>query len=254
MFYGFSWQEGFTNRQKQSSRLYSILPGRITAFDTLKEVLLECRQSGAYRILQQCNGQESWKRFGPIEFDKSVLLGNGNSFNQVYRGRMGFRDPIAVKKIKCDNRSQDHVMREVEILQKLPSHSNVIQFFHAEIVPQKFLLIALELCTNTLEECVGDKKYPIPENLILLQATSGLEFLHSNNIIHRDLKPSNILLKFNSASYTLVKISDFDKSKLIEAPRYSSTASQAVGTNRWFAPEVLRHSNILQTDSAAKLV
>lgn len=112
--------------RKQSSRLYSILPCRNGAFEALKEVLLECRQSGAYSILHQTNGQESWKRFGNIEFDKRFLLGHGNGFNQVFIGRMGFRDPIAVKKIKCENRIQEHAMRELEILKKLPSHSNVI--------------------------------------------------------------------------------------------------------------------------------
>lgn len=74
--------------------------------------------------------------------------------------------------------------REIEILKELPDHSNIAQFFHAEMVCNKFILIYLEFCHFTLGDHVEDNNYPLGKYDISKQITVGLGFLHENNIIH----------------------------------------------------------------------
>lgn len=49
-----------------------------------------------------------------------------------------------------------------------------------------FLLIALELCNCSVQDCVSDKKFSIDKIELLRQATTGLEFLHNNTMQPKD--------------------------------------------------------------------
>lgn len=211
---------------------------RTNGYQTLKNALLYTCQSGALDILEKCPIGASWKQVGPIAFDQSVPLAVGKQWTQVFMGRMEHHGAIAVKQILYSPKHKEHFQRELSILKKLASHSNIVQFFHAEIDADK-LYIALELCSYTLQDCVQRESYPIPGIEILKQATKGLRFLHDNNIIHRDLKPSNILLKVELNVYTLVKLSDFDMSKILEDS--IQITSQVVGSPGYAAPEILKY-------------
>lgn len=51
---------------------------------------------------------------------------------------------------------------------------------------------------------------------LMVQITSGLEFLHKNKVMHRDVKPDNILCLLNSVGdIDLLAITDFDSAKLL---------------------------------------
>lgn len=226
---------------------------RKDGFMILKDALKEDCQSGVYRLLSQPLGPGNIKILGAIQYDRALPLGYGNTNAKVFKGKMNFRD-VAVKKIKCRGRIQQSFLREIEILKNLPTHSNIAQFYHVEKNPNRCILIASELCSYTLHDCVTDKKYPLIKLEIMIQMASGLEFLHSNNIIHRDLKPSNILFCVLSGGEGLVKLSDFGMSKVIDQARQSVTASSLVTTDSWDAPEVLKHRDALSLDPEAKLV
>lgn len=237
---------------EKSSQLYRIVRTRVDAYEIMRDSLESDKQLAPLRILDQCTGADSWLKFGTIEFNENMVLGAGNCNTVVFSGRMEYR-PVAVKRIKYKQRNQNYGLMEIQILKCLPTHSNIVQFFHAEIVPRKFVLIALELCTNSLQDCVDEKRFPISKNEILEQVTTGLNFLHRNNVIHRDLKPANILMAVGEKQ-TSVKLTDFGLSKVLNGSRATTGQTICVGTKCWMPPEVLRYRDEVLKDKEAKLV
>ncbi|CAF3709089.1 unnamed protein product [Rotaria socialis] len=68
------------------------------------------------------------------------------------------------------------------------------------------------------------------------QMCIGVKYLHDRSITHRDLKPENILLASSDTNETLIKITDFGLSKLINEISLMKTFC---GTPNYIAPEVL---------------
>lgn len=71
--------------------------------------------------------------------------------------------------------------------------------------------------------------------LFFYQLCTAVKHLHDMGITHRDLKPDNILLS-SSEEETLVKVSDFGLSKLVEKDTIMKTLC---GTPLYVAPEIL---------------
>ena len=69
----------------------------------------------------------------------------------------------------------------------------------------------------------------------MVQMVRGVEFLHRQNIIHRDIKPSNTLVSCDNP--VLVKLTDFDFSKILEENYGTSLMTTNVGTPAFKAPE-----------------
>ncbi|CAF1291905.1 unnamed protein product [Adineta steineri] len=68
------------------------------------------------------------------------------------------------------------------------------------------------------------------------QMCIGVQYLHERSITHRDLKPENILLTLPDTNETLIKITDFGLSRLINE---TSLMKTFCGTPNYLAPEVL---------------
>ncbi len=66
----------------------------------------------------------------------------------------------------------------------------------------------------------------------------SINYLHGKNIIHRDLKPTNILIS-EGKDGRFVKIADFGLA-IIHSPDKDNSHTQASGTLKYMAPEVLR--------------
>ena len=196
-------------------------------------------------------------------FEEDVL-GYGSHGTVVFRGEFDGR-PVAVKRMLLD--FYDVAGQEVSLLQHSDHHPNVIRYYYRQHT-EKFVMIALELCPQTLQslvendlqeervdvgppglsetssigtfssisatsltrsECCDRKKE------IMRQIIAGLEHLHKLNIVHRDIKPGNILI----TSSGRVVLSDFGVSKKLAADQMSFQATVATGTMGWRAPEVI---------------
>lgn len=241
----------FLKVERGAEALYQILQSRRNAFEILKDTLEATHQLPAFKKLAQCNGEQAWRKVGDIEYDKNAILGVDANNTKVFRGRMGQRESVAVKKVRCDKSTQELVVNETENLRKLNVHPNIVQFFHAEVDGAKrFVLFASELCSWTLEECVRQQQYQLEKIDILRQTTCGLEFLHLNEIIHRDLTPANVLIAIDDSRSARVKLADFGISRIIYDWRQNVTGTGLQGTRHWTPPEVLRN----QVDDSNELL
>ncbi|SCU83729.1 LAMI_0C04368g1_1 [Lachancea mirantina] len=185
------------------------------------------------------------------------VLGYGSAGTVVFQGSFQNR-PVAVKRMLID--FYEVATKEILLLTESDHHPNVVRYFCSEAT-ERFLYIALELCTGTLEDVVEQKKasqallglkQAIDPIEILTQVAQGVAHLHSMRIVHRDLKPQNILIassrKSSRASEMTgsprILISDFGLCKKLDGDQssFQPTAVNASGTVGWRAPELLNGS------------
>lgn len=180
------------------------------------------------------------------------ILGFGSHGTIVFKGYFENRS-VAVKRMLLD--FYDVASHEINLLQESDDHSNVVRYFCSQEY-NKFLYIALELCSASLEEIIEKKKdlgVRTDTKDILYQIANGVNHLHSLKIVHRDIKPQNILV---ATSKKIVKdsdnsnkietkvrflISDFGLCKKLDSDQSSfrGTTANAAGTSGWRAPELL---------------
>lgn len=182
------------------------------------------------------------------------ILGFGSHGTIVFKGYFENR-PVAVKRMLLD--FYDVASHEINLLQESDDHSNVVRYFCSQ-ENNKFLYIALELCSASLEDVIEKKidlGIEIEKSQILYQIANGVNHLHSLKIVHRDIKPQNILVatskkifkdtdnKNNKRIETTVRflISDFGLCKKLDNDQSSfrGTTANAAGTSGWRAPELL---------------
>ncbi len=137
---------------------------------------------------------------------------------------------------------------EVQKLQKLPMHKNIIQLvdynWEAKLLStsgakKDVLSVVLELATGgDLFNYIFAQNKGFSEPIAryyFKQLVEAMEFMHSNNVVHRDLKLENLLL---DEDYNL-KIADFGLSTTVESSYGGGVMYTRVGTERYMPPEML---------------
>ena len=126
---------------------------------------------------------------------------------------------------------------EAELLSML-RHPNIVQFLGLCTDPSTMCIVT-EYCDNgSLADVIRTKTLTWNRaSRMLLDAATGMLYLHSRNILHCDLKSNNVLVD----SHYRTKICDFNMSKLIEESTGSSLAN--IQNPRWLAPEICEGSD-----------
>lgn len=198
-------------------------------------------QLAAVQILTICSDRPRWKPKHSLgyEYDANRVLGTGWRY-KVFIGKFKNRT-YAIKRLRGQRSNFVNLKETLEIVRILPSHENVTRMYHVEQTKRGDILLGIDMCTFSLQQCIENKtRLPSKKN-VLQQATLGLNFLHENNINHWNVKPSNILVQFTTSDI-IAKISDYAIAASdghLEALR--KKLKNEISTVCWISPELLTH-------------
>ena len=160
-----------------------------------------------------------FKKVDGFEVDIEQEIGHGQ-YSFVFIGRhSSTKELVAAKRIKVDEDDKEHVedvMKEVQALQKIPPHINIVNFLSTERTAT-LLWIFTEYCRE------GDlhsynKRHGLDEDQkmsIMIDCATALVHLHGleTPVAHRDVKPDNVLLVVSQGKLT-AKLCDFGVAKV----------------------------------------
>ena len=157
---------------------------------------------------------------------------------------------LSLSCVSVNSLSRD-AMSEAKILQQL-NHPCIIAVEDVIDSPRNLYIVLEYAAGGELFERLSQKGQ-LPEPLAKLyfyQMLCAVNYLHENGITHRDLKPENILLMTKSEP-TLIKITDFGMSRLVEEQSLMRTLA---GTPSYLAPEIIERLQSQASPGYTKLV
>ncbi|KAF8840950.1 kinase-like protein [Paxillus ammoniavirescens] len=172
------------------------------------------------------------------------------SFGDIYKGKLrldGKSIDVAVKAIRTysaddgdDAQKTKKFRRELKTWAKL-DHVNILPLFGTTTNFGRFPAMVCPWLENGSLTSYLQRRHdalnPAGRVSLISDAAAGLQYLHSKSIVHGDLSGSNVLIDGNGRAC----ISDFGLSVLLTRLGGSTyaTSSEAGGTLRWTAPELL---------------
>ncbi|ONK74165.1 uncharacterized protein A4U43_C03F3430 [Asparagus officinalis] len=138
---------------------------------------------------------------------------------------------FAVKSLKKNG--EESVHREVEIMQHLSGHPNVVMLRSVFEDSENFHLV-MELCKEgRLLDKMKEGRFSEQRAACLVKDLVGvIKYCHEMGVVHRDIKPENILMMADGA----IKLADFGLAvRLASGQKLSGIA----GSPAYVAPEVL---------------
>ncbi|KAH8829007.1 kinase-like domain-containing protein [Flagelloscypha sp. PMI_526] len=181
---------------------------------------------------------ESWTISSfDVEFEDQIGKGG---FGKVYQGVWN-HCPVALKVLQEDKvvPREAAIKREIRIWEKL-RHPNLLQFLGANVLDDPpFIVMPYMQHGNAMDYL---QSHPdINRTRILLQASRGLIYLHSQGIIHGDIKATNILMDdgLNAvlADFGLSRLKAEVASKVSSAVQFGNSPVVLPGGLYWMAPE-----------------
>ncbi|GJP43860.1 hypothetical protein CLOM_g3265 [Closterium sp. NIES-68] len=152
---------------------------------------------------------------------------------------------IEKKNLECWE-DVDDVRREVQVMEMLKDHANVIKLVDT-VESQKEVHLIMELCEGgELFDRIQDKGYYSERQAAKVTRTvvEVLQHCHSHGVLHRDLKPENILLT-SKRSDTRVKVIDYGMAYIFQP---GERCTFRAGTPNYIAPEVINKNYGVEAD------
>ncbi|PRP79711.1 LRR receptor-like serine/threonine-protein kinase GSO1-like [Planoprotostelium fungivorum] len=167
-------------------------------------------------------------------------IGSG-AFGIVFKGI--WRElTVAVKQIRAEHVSKEQVesfLKEVEILQNLKGHPNVVLFIGMTVPPQPLTMVT-EFCDGgSLYDYIRGNRVDMKLKYHWINGIAlGMLHLHKENLAVRNI----LLTKFLEP-----KVSDFGMSRVTESAENEGAQTAAnIGPIKWMSPEALRERNYSQ--------
>lgn len=216
-----------------------------------------------YRRNKYAEVKEPWeKEYGPHRFSykslyratngfgKDCCVGKGG-FGDVYRGTLPLSRHIAVKRLSHNaEQGMKQFVSEVVTMGSL-QHRNLVPLLGYCRRKGELLLVSEYMPNGSLDQYLfHHDQNPSPSwsqrISILKDIASALNYLHTGAnqvVLHRDIKSSNVMLDsdFNG------RLGDFGMARFHD-PRASLSATAAVGTIGYMAPELITMGTSTETD------
>ncbi|XP_070563379.1 uncharacterized protein [Ptychodera flava] len=189
------------------------------------------------------------KNFHRTQLEILNHLGQGQ-FSNVHRARLTLsRDnvtPVAVKILKDDIEYRPTFDQEIQLLQRLQDHANVIKLIGVVSEPSYCCtiteLMRQDLLIYLKKSKSEDSKLTVKQldrSLVTfaLHVARALEYLNHQQVVHRDIAARNILISFDDVA----KIADFGLSRdVYQKGQYQRHPMGGMLVPvRWMAPEAL---------------
>eukprot|EP00928_Gymnodinium_smaydae_P069337 TRINITY_DN5277_c0_g1_i1.p1 TRINITY_DN5277_c0_g1~~TRINITY_DN5277_c0_g1_i1.p1 ORF type:complete len:692 (-),score=72.03 TRINITY_DN5277_c0_g1_i1:448-2457(-) len=182
---------------------------------------------------------------------------------------------VAVKEVSLkraarelpSQRASERLREEARLLDLAGRHAGILNFYglvESELRSSAASADDDDVLSLVTEECSGGTlaTSPLPKSetfviSTLLQLAQAIRMLHARGIAHRDLKPQNVFVNTSqlidstasdNSQRARVVLGDFDHAVLLKE---HSLLSDAVGTRRYMAPEVVMVSTHDSSDSDA---
>ncbi|KAF3777329.1 G-type lectin S-receptor-like serine/threonine-protein kinase [Nymphaea thermarum] len=198
--------------------------------------------SSQYALLEYASGapvQFSYKELHQATKGFKETLGAGG-FGQVYRGTLGNRTIVAVKRLEGIEQGEKQFRMEVAAISST-HHLNLVRLIGFCSEGRHRLLVYEFMRNGSLDSFIfSDNAARLDWDArfrIALGTARGIAYLHEecrDCIVHCDIKPENILLDDNYNA----KVSDFGLAKLINhKDNQYRTLTSVRGTRGYLAPE-----------------
>eukprot|EP00484_Ammonia_sp_Unknown_P029230 CAMPEP_0197025520 /NCGR_PEP_ID=MMETSP1384-20130603/5823_1 /TAXON_ID=29189 /ORGANISM="Ammonia sp." /LENGTH=550 /DNA_ID=CAMNT_0042454055 /DNA_START=134 /DNA_END=1786 /DNA_ORIENTATION=+ len=171
-------------------------------------------------------------------FDIEKELGRGASCRVLKVKNKKTGALYAMKEMRRDDKWNPMLFeQEVNILQKLSGHANILHYEDCWMDNKNFYVLT-SLCTGgELFDKIKELRHFSERHAADVMRTilDSMRYCHERNIVHRDLKPENIVYK--DKNHEELVIIDFGDAKEVEE---HSQHDDFVGTAFYLAPEAIR--------------
>jgi len=164
-------------------------------------------------------------------------IGEG-SFGSVFAAvDMNTLDQVAIKQMNLEENYEEDLIGEIAMMKTL-HHPNIVRYLSSYLVGEDQLWIVMEfMAGGSLTEILDQFKHiQLTEPqiaLILREAMTAVDYIHSLHRLHRDIKSDNILLDMEGN----IKLADFGYT--VQLTQERSMRDTTIGTPYWEAPEVI---------------
>lgn len=170
-------------------------------------------------------GLSTGQRIGPFELERPLGSGGMGEVWLAAREESGFRQTVALKRLKRGMDSDEILRRFVQerrILASL-SHPNIARFIDGGVDADGTPWYAMEYVEGEpITTHAARRELDVRARVALLaEVAEAAAYAQHRLVVHRDLKPSNILVDANGVPHLL----DFGIAKLLSAEAGSETAT-----------------------------
>eukprot|EP01096_Ripella_sp_DP13-Kostka_P014240 TRINITY_DN636_c0_g1_i7.p1 TRINITY_DN636_c0_g1~~TRINITY_DN636_c0_g1_i7.p1 ORF type:complete len:1914 (-),score=863.67 TRINITY_DN636_c0_g1_i7:144-5885(-) len=175
--------------------------------------------------------------FDSLEIMHEIAPGAGNTkvFEVVYEGRR-----CALKRFDVNDLAFNlKEFRSEMLIASALRHKRIANCLGGSTAPPNLFIVSKLYAKGSLAQIVSNVDVELPLPIIIsmmIDAASGLQFLHSLDIVHRDIKPGNLLVN----DKWRVSLTDFGTTRCIDTKKRMSVT---VGTAMYMAPEIVDQGN-----------